>query len=83
MHRVLRAALAQAVRWRMLARNPADAVKPPRPERKETSDHFWACGQSVYPNPRGRGALCSWLGGSFEQASQKTPAIGISAKDVV
>jgi Phage integrase, N-terminal SAM-like domain len=30
MHRVLREALQQAVRWQMLARNPADAVKPPR-----------------------------------------------------
>lgn len=35
MHRVLRAALGQAVRWRMLSRNPADAVRPPRPERRE------------------------------------------------
>jgi integrase len=35
MHRVLREALQQAVRWQMLARNPADAVKPPKVERKE------------------------------------------------
>ena len=31
-HRVLHAALKQAVRWQLLARNPADAVVPPRPE---------------------------------------------------
>jgi integrase len=37
MHRVLREALQQAVRWQMLARNPADAVKPPRVERKQMS----------------------------------------------
>jgi integrase len=34
MHRVLREALQQAVRWQVLARNPADACKPPRVERK-------------------------------------------------
>jgi integrase len=33
-HRVLRQALQQAVRWRLLVANPADAVKPPRPKRK-------------------------------------------------
>src|SRR5262249_42162656 len=35
MHRVLREALQQGVRWQMLARNPADAVKPPKVERKQ------------------------------------------------
>ena len=34
-HRILREALHQAVKWQLLARNPADAVDPPRPERKE------------------------------------------------
>jgi len=34
-HRVLHEALEHAVQLQMLARNPADAVKPPRPERKE------------------------------------------------
>jgi integrase len=33
MHRVLREALQQALRWQLLARNPADAVKPPKVER--------------------------------------------------
>ena len=33
MHRILKQALEHAVRWRILARNPADAVKPPRVER--------------------------------------------------
>jgi integrase len=32
-HRVLKQALAQAVRWEMLIRNPADAVDPPKVER--------------------------------------------------
>src|SRR5262249_32415487 len=35
LHRVLREALQQALRWRLLARNPADAVKPPKVERKQ------------------------------------------------
>jgi integrase len=33
MHRILRQGLQQAVRWQILARNPADAVKPPKVER--------------------------------------------------
>jgi integrase len=37
MHRILRQALQQAVRWQLLARNPADAVKPPKVERKQVS----------------------------------------------
>src|SRR5262249_8711084 len=35
MHRALREALQQAVRWQVRARNPADAVKPPKVERKQ------------------------------------------------
>jgi integrase len=35
MHRVLREALQQAVGWQLLARNPADAVKPPKVETTE------------------------------------------------
>jgi integrase len=34
-HRVLKQALGQAVRWQLLSRNPADHVDPPRVERKE------------------------------------------------
>lgn len=34
-HRVLHKAFDQAVKWQMLARNPIDAVQPPRAERKE------------------------------------------------
>jgi integrase len=30
-HRVLRQALAQAIKWQLLVRNPADSVEPPRP----------------------------------------------------
>jgi len=33
MHVVLKASLGQAVRWQMLARNPVDAVDPPKIER--------------------------------------------------
>lgn len=34
-HQVLHAALHHAVRWQVLARNPADAVQPPRAARRE------------------------------------------------
>lgn len=33
MHRLIKHSLAQAVRWGMIARNPADAVTPPKAER--------------------------------------------------
>lgn len=36
-HRVLHAAFNQAVRWQLLERNPADAVKAPRKSTQETS----------------------------------------------
>jgi len=34
-HRVLHKAMAQAVKWQLLSRNPVDAVEAPRPERRE------------------------------------------------
>ena len=34
MHRVLKQALAQAVRWQLMVRNPVDAVGPPKVERQ-------------------------------------------------
>ena len=38
MHRLLKHALAQAVRWELLSRNPADAVDPPKVERGRHDD---------------------------------------------
>lgn len=35
LHRVLSQALRQAVRWQLIARNPCEAVDPPKPARKE------------------------------------------------
>ena len=37
MHRILKQALATAVRWRMLTRNPVDSVDPPKVERRKMS----------------------------------------------
>lgn len=34
-HRLLHKALDQAVKWQMLARNPASAVEPPKPQREQ------------------------------------------------
>jgi integrase len=34
-HRVLHKALEMAVRWQLIQRNPADAVEPPKPKRRE------------------------------------------------
>jgi integrase len=35
MHRVMRQCLQQALQWQLLARNPADVVKPPKVERQQ------------------------------------------------
>jgi len=34
-HRVLREAMNRAVKWRLLVRNPVDAVEPPKPDHKD------------------------------------------------
>jgi integrase len=34
LHRIIKQSLGQAVRWELLARNPADAVDPPKAERR-------------------------------------------------
>ena len=39
MHRIVRQSLAQAVKWELLTRNPADAVDPPRVERTAMSTY--------------------------------------------
>ncbi len=39
MHRITKHALGQAVKWDMLPKNPADAVKPPRVERKPAATY--------------------------------------------
>lgn len=36
-HRLLNCALAQAIKWELLAKNPAEGASPPTPERKETN----------------------------------------------
>jgi integrase len=66
MHRVLRQALEQAVRWQLLLRNPADAVTPPKCERKpvavidadETAALIEAARSMDYFMPILLGALC-------------------------
>jgi integrase len=42
MHRIIKQALGQAVRWELLARNPADAVDPPKAERRTLSTYDMA-----------------------------------------
>ena len=42
MHRVLKQALEQAVKWRALPYNPADAVDPPKVERRQMSTYDMA-----------------------------------------
>ena len=39
MHRVLKQALSQAVKWELLTRNPADAVDPPKVEWKPVATY--------------------------------------------
>jgi integrase len=42
MHRVLKLALKQAVRWELLHRNPAEAVQPPKIEKRRMSTYDMA-----------------------------------------
>jgi integrase len=42
MHRLIKQALAHAVRWQMLHRNPADAVDPPKVERRRMNTYDMA-----------------------------------------
>jgi integrase len=42
MHRVLKLALKQAVRWELLHRNPADAVQPPKVEKRRMTTYDMA-----------------------------------------
>lgn len=42
MHRILKQSLRQAVRWQLLARNPADAVDPPKVERRQLNTYDMA-----------------------------------------
>jgi len=42
MHRILKQALKQAVRWEMLHRNPADAVQPPKVEKRRMTTYDMA-----------------------------------------
>jgi integrase len=39
MHRILKQALGQAVKWQVLTRNPADAVDPPKVERQSMNTY--------------------------------------------
>lgn len=41
-HVVLRMALKDAVRWNMLARNPADAADPPKQKRSQVAQDLWS-----------------------------------------
>lgn len=58
LHSILHRALDRAVKWQLLARNPADAVEAPRPDRREvqavTTDDVWRVlgafeGSRLYP----------------------------------
>ena len=42
MHRVLKQALAQAVGWQLLIRNPVEAVDPPKVERQRMTTYDMA-----------------------------------------
>lgn len=42
MHRILKQALGKAVKWQLLARNPADAVDPPKVERRHLDTYDMA-----------------------------------------
>jgi integrase len=67
-HRILRQALQHAVKWQVLARNPADAADPPRPNRYEIPmldpgqiAHLLACARETEHGPLVELALMTGL----------------------
>jgi integrase len=54
MHRVLKQALSQAVKWEMLIRNPADAVDPPKVEWKPVSTYDLSQTAEIIETLRGK-----------------------------
>jgi integrase len=62
MHRVLRRALKQAVRWEMLHRNPTDAVEPPKVEKRRMTTYDMASRPHCSKLLRGRESTsrCCW-----------------------
>ncbi len=79
-HRVLSAALRQAVRWRLLPYNPAADVKPPKIERRrintytltEAADVLEAMRGSWMHVPAMLGVLCGLRRGEIEAAVRWT-----------
>lgn len=55
MHRVLKQALRQAVKWEELTRNPADAVDPPKVERQRLETYDMAQTAELLDGFRARG----------------------------
>jgi len=53
MHRILKQALSRAVRWQLIARNPADAVDPPKVERTELNTYDLAAAAQTIEVLRG------------------------------
>jgi integrase len=54
MHRVLKQALSQAVKWELMTRNPADAVGPPKVEWKPVSTYDLAQTAEIIEATRGK-----------------------------
>jgi integrase len=54
LHRVLKLALKQAVRWEMLHRNPADAVQPPKVEKRRMTTYDMAQTAALLAALKGR-----------------------------
>jgi hypothetical protein len=73
MHRLLKQALAQAVRWQLLIRNPVDAVDPPKVERHPMTTYDMAQTVAAIEAMRGTvmfiptvlGVLCGMPGRDF------------------
>jgi integrase len=80
-HQVLHAALRQAVRWQLLIRNPADAVEPPRPPRRElratTADQARAVMAAADATPYG-----SFVRLAFVTGARRGELLGLRWQDV-
>jgi integrase len=65
LHRLIKQALAHAVRWELIARNPAEAVDPPKAERRSMSTYDMAQTVELLEAARGTRLLLPVLLAAF------------------
>ena len=80
-HTILREALSHAVKWRMVARNVADAVEAPRPKRSEPTIVFPEDVALLFDKMQGH-ALFPLFYAAFMTGMRRSELLGLRWRDV-